>query len=185
MNKIQRVFTLVAFGALVSVAAGETDHSAHAHGAKKKEMKHKVHDHATHEHSQDLMKSMDVFLEEYMKISEYLAADNISNAKSQAISLGKAIHALKHKPDSAFRKKLQKALHVISGAKDLASARKGFFELSTIVIPHVKMMGGLSKSNLYFCPMAFGKGAQWLQKGSSTRNPYYGSSMLKCGSKVK
>ncbi len=52
------------------------------------------------------------------------------------------------------------ALVSVTAGETDHSAHKGFFELSAFVIPHVKMMGGLSKANLYFCPMAFGKGAQ-------------------------
>ncbi|MGL1901366.1 MAG: DUF3347 domain-containing protein [Fibrobacterales bacterium] len=175
--------SIVVFG--IGMAHAGEGHSHHQHQAKK-QMNTEVHDHSTHEHSQDLLKSMDVFLDEYMKISEFLAADNFSKAQQQAVSLDKAIHALKHKAGSPFRKQLKQALHTISSAKNITTARKGYFELSKIVIPHVKMMGGLSKGNLYYCPMALnGKGAQWMQKGTKTRNPYYGSQMLGCGSPVK
>jgi len=35
----------------------------------------------------------------------------------------------------------------------------------------------------FHCPMAFdNKGANWIQAGETTANPYYGSAMLRCGS---
>ena len=38
----------------------------------------------------------------------------------------------------------------------------------------------------HHCPMAFGnKGAIWLQKDDQTRNPYFGSTMLKCADRVE
>jgi len=34
---------------------------------------------------------------------------------------------------------------------------------------------------LLHCPMAFNnQGANWLQKDANTRNPYFGTTMLKC-----
>ena len=36
------------------------------------------------------------------------------------------------------------------------------------------------------CPMAFqGKGAMWYQDNDQTKNPYYGSTMLKCADRVE
>ena len=36
---------------------------------------------------------------------------------------------------------------------------------------------------LFHCPMALdGEGADWIQEGEETANPYYGSEMLRCGS---
>jgi Cu(I)/Ag(I) efflux system membrane fusion protein len=36
------------------------------------------------------------------------------------------------------------------------------------------------------CPMAFDNtGARWLQTDKTVRNPYFGSSMFKCGEVVK
>lgn len=39
---------------------------------------------------------------------------------------------------------------------------------------------------VFHCPMAFaGQGADWIQQGEETANPYYGSQMLRCGARVE
>jgi hypothetical protein len=38
---------------------------------------------------------------------------------------------------------------------------------------------------LFHCPMAEeGRGADWIQLGTETANPYYGAAMLRCGSQT-
>jgi multidrug efflux pump subunit AcrA (membrane-fusion protein) len=65
----------------------------------------------------------------------------------------------------------------------IEEARKRFKNLSRLTIDYVKELQGqikdAEKFYVYYCPMA---DASWLQKEEGTRNPYYGSSMLKCGS---
>ena len=65
----------------------------------------------------------------------------------------------------------------------IEEARKKFKNLSRSTIDYVKelqgQIKGAEKIYVYYCPMA---DASWLQKEEGTRNPYYGLSMLKCGS---
>jgi RND family efflux transporter MFP subunit len=64
----------------------------------------------------------------------------------------------------------------------LEEARKKFKNLSRSMITYLKELhgkiNGAEKIYVYYCPMA---DASWLQKEEGTRNPYLGSSMLKCG----
>ena len=64
----------------------------------------------------------------------------------------------------------------------LEEAREKFKSLSQSVISYLKALQGKTKgtekSYIYYCPMA---DASWLQKEEGIRNPYLGSSMLKCG----
>ena len=40
--------------------------------------------------------------------------------------------------------------------------------------------------SLFHCPMAIDEeGAMWLQEDEEVRNPYHGSAMLRCGSRVE
>jgi multidrug efflux pump subunit AcrA (membrane-fusion protein) len=65
----------------------------------------------------------------------------------------------------------------------LEEARKKFKNLSRSTINYVKALQekikGAEKIYVYYCPMA---DASWLQREEGTRNPYYGTKMLKCGS---
>jgi len=66
--------------------------------------------------------------------------------------------------------------------RGLEEAREKFKSLSQSVTSYLKALQGkikgTEKSYIYYCPMA---DASWLQKEEGTRNPYLGSSMLKCG----
>jgi membrane fusion protein, copper/silver efflux system len=68
-------------------------------------------------------------------------------------------------------------------ASDLKSARNGFGELSNSLIAFLQATQ--AKTNppyQFYCPMVK---KYWLQPATEVRNPYYGSSMLKCGELVQ
>ena len=74
----------------------------------------------------------------------------------------------------------------INETKDIKHQRDHFMTLSKNM--YVLMKVDKSKEPVYyqFCPMANnGKGANWLSKESSIKNPYYGSMMLNCGKTVE
>jgi len=62
-------------------------------------------------------------------------------------------------------------------------ARSRFERMSDAVITLQKTFGhhGSETWNVAYCPMAFdNKGAEWLQRGTTINNPYFGASMLRC-----
>ncbi len=68
-------------------------------------------------------------------------------------------------------------------ATDLKSARNGFGELSKNLIAFLQ--ANQAKTNppyQFYCPMVK---KHWLQPAKEVRNPYFGSSMLKCGELVQ
>ena len=71
-----------------------------------------------------------------------------------------------------------------SSSEDIVAARATFEELSKVVIDLQKTFGHAGESDhfLTYCPMAFGRGAYWLQDNDTVNNSYYGASMLRCGS---
>ena len=91
-------------------------------------------------------------------------------------------------PEGSLETLSEIAGNIGSGATEmkgqgLEEARERFKGLSQSMISYLKALQGrikgVEKIYVYYCPMA---GASWLQKSEGTRNPYYGSSMLKCGS---
>jgi Cu(I)/Ag(I) efflux system membrane fusion protein len=68
-------------------------------------------------------------------------------------------------------------------AADLASAREAFHALSEKMLSLLTIFGNpLAETvRVAHCPMAFGHGADWAQRGEEVRNVYYGSEMLTCG----
>lgn len=72
-----------------------------------------------------------------------------------------------------------------SAEEDIAKLRNAFAPLSAALIQILRVFGapGDAPAHILHCPMAFeNKGADWLQAAQETRNPYFGSAMLKCGS---
>jgi hypothetical protein len=68
-------------------------------------------------------------------------------------------------------------------ATDLKSARNGFGELSDGLLAYLQATQ--AKRNppyQFYCSMVK---KNWLQPAKETRNPYYGSSMLKCGELIQ
>jgi len=73
----------------------------------------------------------------------------------------------------------------ISKAETIEDARSAFRVLSEAFISLEAQVGHAGKESWYtvHCPMAFGnEGADWLHTKDEVLNPYYGASMLKCGS---
>ncbi|MHC5113078.1 MAG: efflux RND transporter periplasmic adaptor subunit [Planctomycetota bacterium] len=67
---------------------------------------------------------------------------------------------------------------------DIVDARRRFEQMSKAVIALQRRFGHLGREtwHLAFCPMAFdNKGAEWIQRGTTITNPYFGATMLRCG----
>ncbi len=102
----------------------------------------------------------------YLAVHKALFSDNLDDALKNAGKL-----------DSRYSTKL-------SSAKDMASAREIFYDISVLLYREIISSGGKPPRKLYkfFCPMAFeNKGAFWLQDADATQNPYFGTVMPACG----
>ena len=80
---------------------------------------------------------------------------------------------------------MTKAAHDITSSADIQMARAAFALLSESIIVAAKRYGGATETvHRFHCPMAFGdRGADWLQRKNKTENPYFGSTMFRCGVK--
>lgn len=110
-------------------------------------------------------------LSNYIKMQEALAGDNLKAALE--------IHTVICDKELSSYKKEYKDCN--KSFKDIEELRKSFKTLSQVYIDHgnKKELATLTKAT---CPMA---GANWIQKNGTIANPYYGSSMLQCGEKIK
>jgi Cu(I)/Ag(I) efflux system membrane fusion protein len=82
---------------------------------------------------------------------------------------------------------LAKLLAALDAAEDLKTLRAEFSPLSDEIAALVRTFGFGEGGPIYqfHCPMAFqGRGAIWLQNDDQPRNPYYGSTMLRCADRV-
>ena len=74
----------------------------------------------------------------------------------------------------------------IADTKELKQQRNHFITLSKDIYTLIKVSKYETSVYYQFCPMANdGKGANWLSKENSVKNPYYGSMMLSCGKTVE
>jgi hypothetical protein len=74
----------------------------------------------------------------------------------------------------------------IADTKDARHQRDHFNTLSICLYEVMKLSKQETPIYYQFCPMANdGKGANWLSKEETIKNPYYGSQMLSCGKTVE
>ncbi len=115
----------------------------------------------------------------YLKVQTALAADDLPAAKSAA---GELLSAATKRPEFKALIELSKA---IASAEKIGGARNSFLKVSEELIALIDRVGTPGGQALFVahCPMAFsGKGGDWLQADKKINNPYYGASMLRCGS---
>jgi Cu(I)/Ag(I) efflux system membrane fusion protein len=131
--------------------------------------------------------------EAYFEVRLALAADDLAGARTAGAALSAAVGKVDmavftgsgHIRWMELSKMLTEQSGGIAKAKDLETARDAFFHLSKATIDLHGDFGHTGDRNFYlsYCPMAReGDGAYWLQKNNELLNPYYGASMLKCGS---
>lgn len=156
---------------------------------KSAEETHEGHDHASDtSHAQMTMaKTAKVVLKDdklnavyqhYIHLTTALINGDVAEAKvaAQAIELG--VKELSNGGN------LIASTTRISEAKTIDAQRTAYETLSTDFIGRVKA-SGLSSGELYVdhCPMAMDdKGAFWLSNQKEIKNPYFGESMMTCGS---
>jgi len=70
-----------------------------------------------------------------------------------------------------------------SQTEDISEQRVQFELASKAILEVERTFGhsGSAKHYEMFCPMAFDRGASWLQETEELANPYYGANMLRCG----
>ncbi|UYV11898.1 MAG: efflux RND transporter periplasmic adaptor subunit [Phycisphaera sp.] len=124
----------------------------------------------------------------YLDAQEALAADDLGGFVQGAGDLRTALDlvdeaGLVGEPLGAWRRAALR-LRVEEAITTIDAARDRFEAMSEGVIALQRRFGhhGSEAWNLAHCPMAFdNKGADWLQRGETINNPYFGASMLRCG----
>ncbi len=114
----------------------------------------------------------------YIQLKDALVASKKDDAKKIAGELQKSLLSIGTANAAATE------AGSIAYAATLADQRKAFSILSTEMSSLVKA-NGLASGELYleYCPMANNnEGAYWLSNEKEIKNPYFGQSMLKCGS---
>ncbi|MCU7694397.1 DUF3347 domain-containing protein [Haoranjiania flava] len=120
----------------------------------------------------------------YLGIKDALVADDQSKAASHANQFSQTASLISYRHLSEGNvNALRKDASAIADARDIAAQRKSFSNLSNNMAALAEKCK-LSDKPVYqqYCPMAK---AYWLSNEKEIKNPYYGSSMLTCGSVKK
>lgn len=132
----------------------------------------------------------------YAEIQAALANDDLAQAKAAFATMHAVLHMMpKEGLDASAQAywdstdvRIMTALHPMASAETLDSVRIQFMAFSDVMADAIGKFGLVGEVPVYrfHCPMAAdNKGADWLQKHKEVRNPYYGKSMLTCGTLVE
>ncbi|MCL6462181.1 MAG: DUF3347 domain-containing protein [Flavobacterium micromati] len=130
----------------------------------------------------------------YFEVKEALVQTDGVEASEKSATLLTAINAVKmdqlemdvHMVWMKVTKELKEDAEHIADTKDVTHQRDHFMTLSKNMYDLIKVSKDATPTYYQFCPMANkGKGANWLSKDSSIKNPYYGAQMLSCGKTVE
>ncbi|MBC5839656.1 DUF3347 domain-containing protein [Flavobacterium muglaense] len=130
----------------------------------------------------------------YFTLKDALVKTDGNTASAKAKELISAINAvkmetLKMDEHMAWMKvvaNLKEDAEHISDTKDAGHQRDHFATLSKSVYELIKVSKQDTPTYFQHCPMANdGKGADWLSKENTIKNPYFGSMMLSCGKTVE
>lgn len=129
----------------------------------------------------------------YLQLKNALAKDNGKDAATAGTAIAATLATVDLKSLPAAQLKTytdiagdlkEHAEHIGANAGKIAHQREHFVLLSKDMADLIKIFGNGGQT-LYkdFCPMANdGKGAIWISELKEIKNPYYGRSMLTCGS---
>lgn len=136
-------------------------------------------------------KQLEVLYAAYFDVQKALAADQPPPAGAAqslydaAIELGSAA-ALSDDSAQLAREIAASSEHLRH--MDLAAARNEFKAISRAAVTLATKVRGEDAQNSFthfYCPMVQGGNGDWLQPGDQLLNPYFGSTMLRCGEKVR
>lgn len=151
------------------------------------------------EHSNNIIEVQEtnplaVVYDNYFKVKDALVKTDGVLASTNATMLLKAINEVKmdqlsmdvHMEWMKVLKTLKEDASKIADTKVIGQQRNNFDSLSKNIYEVMKVSKQESPTYFQFCPMANdGKGANWLSKEETIKNPYYGSQMMSCGKTVE
>lgn len=188
MKTIKRSLGTVALAAImmVSMSCKEAPKNE-ASAPKSDEVSHEKMDEDTMAMNDSQDATAEAILKDYFNLKDALVGDNSDEAKELGAVLVKSLGSL---DNSKYAESQQQELKdIIENATEQAEhisengikhQREHFKILSKDITDMVAITGTATKLYEQFCPMYDG-GSAWLSMNEEVRNPYYGSSMLKCG----
>jgi len=144
--------------------------------------------------SKETSENLDRVWAHYNALHAALAGDDFGRAKIASAALRKVTGVLGEAEVPEFGKQpwitlstaLVDATGKLESASDIAGARAEFERISIATEAALRVLGSTMHMRIMHCPMAFdGRGARWLQNSEKLLNPYFGASMLRCGSTIE
>lgn len=142
---------------------------------------------------QDL-NQLKVVFENYFALKDELVKTDGNTASAKAATLLLTINRVEmqtlkteeHNVWMKIVKNIKEDSEHIADTKDIKHQRDHFVTLSKNIYDLIKVSKQETPTYYQFCPMANnGKGANWLSKENTVKNPYYGSMMLNCGKVIE
>jgi len=136
--------------------------------------------------------SISKIVDQYLLIQNALANDDGKSAAASGKAMATLVEGLDMQSfNDAERNRLleekesleEYARYISESESDIEVQRQHFIMLSESVYGVVEAFGGGRKLYTAYCPMVENNtGAKWLSETNEVKNPYYGASMLACGS---
>lgn len=158
----------------------------------------KIEDHTNHAMQTNKLQQesnqLNAVFDTYFLVKDALVKTDGAMASAKAKELLLALNAVQmdqlamdvHMVWMKVMKDLNTEAKTISETQDVKKQRTLFMSLSKNMHDLIKVAKYEVPVYYQFCPMANGgKGANWLSKEDSVKNPYYGSQMLSCGKTVE
>lgn len=148
---------------------------------------HKDMNHGKHEVQKN---GLDAVFTNYLSVKDALVATDSKSAADAAKKLASEIKKVdmaglgeaEHQTWMKVKTELEKSALQISSASNIENQRSSFIGLSDLIYKLAKDSETEIELYYQFCPMANNnKGAYWISKENSVKNPYYGSKMMTCG----
>jgi len=141
--------------------------------------------------SEAAKKALEPLYSAYLEWKEALSEDDFARAQKSAKSMKTVLTAIDmevfegdaHMAWMEYQEELKKGLEHVHHHDDIEPLRKSFQKVSVSMIEMTQAFDPLDDIiYVQHCPMADNdKGADWLSTDKEIKNPYFGSSMLKCG----
>lgn len=160
-----------------------------------------MENHSNHDNNSETPKAGQVHqnqlkpvFDNYFLLKDALVKTDGKTASIQSKELLSAINAVKmetlkmeeHMVWMKVMNQLKEDAKHISETQDVKHQRDYFMTLSKNMYELLKVSKVETPTYYQFCPMANGgKGANWLSKENTIKNPYYGSQMLSCGKTIE
>lgn len=143
--------------------------------------------------AEPMKRNLSQMLDEYITLKDAMVESDPEAAKEAANAVLNSANAmpvatLQVPEQKEFAEKqvenVRRSAAAITATNDLGEQRNQLEDLSEAVFSLTKAFDATDKKVYYqHCPMVNNnQGAYWVSTNSEIRNPYFGSSMLKCGS---